>query len=88
MSIQEDRDYQFIQKEYGRIARMLELLWGSDMFNDYVDNILNDTRDGQRQGFPKPVFEALNGLKLSHMRLFPQFIKKRDPTEGWFTFGR
>ena len=88
MSIKEDRDFQHIQKEYGRIARMLELLWGSDMFNEYVDNILNDTRDGQRQGFPKTVFESLNKLKLSHDRLFPQFNKPRDPTAGWFTYGR
>ena len=87
MDIKEDRDFQLIQKEYGRIGRMLELLWGSDMFSEYLNNILNDTRDGQRQGFPKPIFEALSRLKVSHSRFFPQFDKSTDPTAGWFTYG-
>lgn len=87
MNLNEDRDFQLIQQEYGRIARMLELLWGSDMFNEYLDNILNDTRDGQRQGFSKPILEALFGLQLAHQRVFPQFNKPFDPTEGWFKYG-
>lgn len=87
MNIIEDRDFQLLEREYGRIARMLELLWGSDMFDEYVNNILNDTRDGQRQGFPKPILEALIGLQLTHQRLFPHFDKPRDPTAGWFKYG-
>jgi hypothetical protein len=88
MNIQEDRDYQLVERKYGRIARMLALLWGSDMFKEYVNNILNDTRDGTRQGFPKNVAEALTGLLISHDRLYPQFNKPSDPTAGWFTYGR
>lgn len=88
MNIKEDRDFQLIEKEYGRIAKILELLWASNMFCEYIDNLLNDTRDGQRQGFPKPIFNALVGLKISHMRFYPQFDKKQDPTNGWFTFDR
>lgn len=88
IAIQEDRDFQLIQKEYGRIARMLELLWGSEMFNEYVNNLMNDTRDGQRQGFPKPVTEAMIGLQLTHLRLFPHLNKPFDPTEGWFKYSK
>jgi hypothetical protein len=66
---------------------MLELLWGSDMFNEYINNILNDTRDGKRQGFPKPILEALMGLQNTHHRFFPHLIKPSDPTAGWFTYG-
>lgn len=88
IKINEDRDFQLISQDYGRIAKMIELLWGSDLFTEYIDNILNDTRDGKRQGFPKPIFNALIGLKLSHSRLFPQFNKPHDPTAGWFTYGR
>lgn len=88
MNIRDDRDYQFLEKEYGRIARMLALLWGSDMFKEYVNNILNDTRDGTRLGFSKPVYEALSRLLLVHDRYFPQFVKPADPTAGWFTYGR
>lgn len=87
MNIREDRDFQLIQKEYGRIARMLELLWGSDMFNEYIDNLMSDTRDGQRKGFPKPIVEALIGLQVTHIRLYPQFNKSFDPTAGWFKYG-
>lgn len=88
MSIKDDRDFQLIQREYGRIARMLELLWGSQMFNDYVENLMNDTRDGKRQGFPQEIAIAILGLQLTHHRLFSEFNKPSDPTSGWFTYGR
>lgn len=87
-NISEDRDFKLIQQDYGRIARMLLLLWGSDMFNEYMHNLLYDTRDGQRQGFPKPIVEALLGLQATHRRSFPQFNKPSNPTDGWFTYGR
>lgn len=67
---------------------MLELLWGSSTFNEYVDNLMSDTRDGKRQGFPQEIAIAILGLQMTHNRLFTQFDKPGDPTAGWFTYGR
>lgn len=57
------------------------------MFNEYIDNLMYDTRDGQRKGFPKPIVEALLGLQVTHIRTFPHLIKPSDPTAGWFKYG-
>lgn len=87
MSLKDDHHYQLIQSQYGRIGRMLDLLWGSGIFNEYVDNLMHDTRDGKRQGFPEEIAIALLGLQMTHKRLFPQFNKPDNPTSGWFTYG-
>lgn len=87
MTLEHDRDYQLILSQYGRIGKMLGLLWGSSTFNMYIDNLMHDTRDGQRQGFPQDVAEALLGLQMTHHRLFPEFNQAQDPTSGWFRYG-
>lgn len=87
MNLEDDLDYQLIKSQYGRIGRMLQLLWGSSTFNDYVDNLMHDTRDGKRQGFPQEIAVALLGLQMTHNRLFTKFNKPDNPTSGWFTYG-
>lgn len=84
-NLKEDRDFQLLEKSFPRVARNVELFWGTDMFCDYIDIVCKDTREGERRGFPPEAFEVLIKLKNTHMRLYPQFVKPWKPSD-WFVF--
>jgi hypothetical protein len=41
------------------LARKLCDLWGKDAFEDEVNQVIMDSRDGQRQGLPREVMDEL-----------------------------
>lgn len=63
--IQANLDYSYATKDY-RI---------------YITQLLNDSRDGQRQGFPPNIAKHLFNLLLEHDREFPQFVPPLKPWE-------
>lgn len=43
---------------------------------DYVNELMNDKREGRRQGFPEDIMLALFRLMQQHDKEFPQFVLK------------
>ena len=71
----ENEQYLIVKETYPHIAAKIEFLWGKPEFNEMLNQMINDTRDGKRQGFPKPVASALFRLSMQHDIEFPQFVK-------------
>lgn len=49
----------FISKKYPRISGLIEAAWKEPDFDDMLNKLLLDSRDGTRQGFPMDVTEAV-----------------------------
>lgn len=52
---------------YGRIQTMIEHEWGTMRLDQYLLNLMSDTRDGQRHGFTPKVAETLMMLQLLNL---------------------
>lgn len=70
-SLDQSDSYKTIDARFPRIAKRLRLAWGSKEFRHYVDQLLNDTRGGKRQGFPPEVLFALHKIIEEHDRQNP-----------------
>lgn len=70
-SLDQSDSYKTIDARFPRIAKHLRLVWGSKEFRHYVDQLLNDTRGGKRQGFPPEVLFALHKIIEEHDRQNP-----------------
>ena len=70
-SLDQSESYKTIDARFPRIAKRLRLAWGSKEFRHYVDQLLNDTRGGKRQGFPPEVLFALHKIIEEHDRQNP-----------------
>jgi hypothetical protein len=57
---------------YARIYQHIELDWGRVTLQKFLSELMADTRDNQRQGFPKEVADALMSLFLVHATLLEQ----------------
>ena len=57
---------------YAHIHQHIELDWGRITLQKYLAELMADTRDNQRQGFPKDVADALMTLFLLHSDLLEQ----------------
>lgn len=68
--------YLLVLARVPRIAQRIDALWGRAGFSDYVHHLMNDSRDGTRQGFPADIALALLKLMHQHDKEFPQFIKQ------------
>jgi hypothetical protein len=68
-----------VSDQYPRVGEQLRNKWASRDFSPYVNELLNDTRDGKRTGFPPAVAHAIFSLMMQHDREFPEFeIKVND----------
>ena len=76
MSIINNEQFLIINEAYPHIGKKIAFLWGQSEFNQMLCNLINDTRDGNRQGFPKPVASALLRLSMLHDAEFPQLVSK------------
>ena len=63
--------YQVLYEEMPHIATRLELLYGTDLFSKYIVDLLLDSRDGGRAGFPLHIGSALVELSEIHDITFP-----------------
>ena len=57
----------------------LDWLYGSKEYRIYLTQILSDSRDGQRRGFPKETASVLFALLQAHDEKFPQHIPPLKP---------
>lgn len=72
--IDEHPEFVVVKEQYAHIAKNLQLFWGHKDFHNIVDMLLNDTRDGKRRGFPKPIVTAILVLVDKHNEEFPEHI--------------
>ena len=76
--VEEEPPLFVIRRHFPRIADAIELMWGERELDGYLNNlILADRSD--REGFPRPVLQALLKLHDQHARQF-QF---RRPEDEW-----
>ena len=59
----------------------IDELWGTRDCREYINRLMNDTRDGQRRGFPGDHARTILLLLLEHDRVFPQF--EESITSAW-----
>ena len=65
-----------INAKFPRIGQRILATWGSANFCEYTNELMNDKREGHRQGFPEDVVVALFRLMQEHDKQFPQFVLK------------
>jgi len=73
-----------LKQKYPRIYRKIVVLWGAHEIDDYLDDLLIDTR-GDRQGFPEDVMTELFELQTFHSRLLPPPPTKKKPDTAGIT---
>lgn len=63
--------FKLIDQRFPHIGKQLKHLWGGPDFSAHIVYLLNDTRNGTRQGFPGDVALALFRLIQLHDHKFP-----------------
>lgn len=71
-----NKEFGSINSRFPRIGQKILVTWGSSAFCEYTNELMNDKRDGHRQGFPEDVVVALFRLMQEHDKQFPQFVLK------------
>ena len=69
-------EFNLVNAKFPRIGQRILASWGQASFCEYVNDLINDKRDGRRQGFPEEVMFALFRLMQEHDKQFPQFVLK------------
>lgn len=70
------KNFKVIVDAYPVIAEKIKLFWGHQEFTDLVNDLLHNTRDNSRIGFPMQVTVALFDLQERHDRNFPHLAQK------------
>lgn len=90
MSILQD-NYQVIAETYPNIAKKIKLTWGTQGLTDLVHELVNNTRDHGREGFPMKVLASLFKVQEVHDHVFPSLseptVDARASTYGLSAFG-
>ena len=60
-----------IWEQFPRIGEKISLMWGYVELQKYLGNIILDDR-GDRDGFPKPVLDALVEIHRRHAEMVPE----------------
>jgi len=61
-----------IEDNFKRISDSIVLTWGYQECKEYMQNLLMDSRDGERKGFPADVAFSLMKLIEIHQEEFPE----------------
>jgi hypothetical protein len=75
------KNFKVVLSAYPGIAEKIKLFWGYPEFTTLMDDLMNNTRDHQRAGFPMDVYSAFWELKERHDQAFPELAKNQDI--GW-----
>ena len=73
--------YELENLGYTRVAREIDLLWGTPQLAIYFRELLIDSR-GSRAGFPPAVFDQILKLFILHEEKF----SPQDKEDFWKTF--
>lgn len=55
-----------ISMKYPKVSGLIEAAWTESDFNELVNKLLMDSRDGKRQGFPMEITKAIFDLIKLH----------------------
>jgi hypothetical protein len=69
-------NYQRVADAYPDIARKIKCFWGNQEFTDLMVDLLTNTRDHQRVGFPLPVVASFIQLQQLHDQVFPKYAER------------
>ena len=72
--------FEVLNNEFPRLGRRLFLIWGTKESRDMLCELINDTREGTRRGFPDDVATAIICLLKDHDKQFPEFNDSKDYT--------
>ena len=56
----------YITKQYPKVATIMETYWNEPDFNEAVNKLMLDSRDGRRKGFPMDITHAIFDLVKLH----------------------
>jgi hypothetical protein len=76
--IEHDKNFTLINDSFPHIGKKIRLFWGSPEFVALMDDLQQNKRGAQRQGFPMEIARALNQLDSEHRLAFPLLIRKDD----------
>ena len=81
MTSQSDLDT--INADYPHIGQVLGEKWGSQDIVSYIEQLLQDTRDGSRRGFPFQVMAALVNIQNQHLSLTGAAPDPQESQDTW-----
>ncbi len=70
--------YSAINEAFPHIGSKMRSYWGHQDFVRYMAELLHDTRNGQRKGFPFDVVVALTSIAEDHCSHFPELDPPDD----------
>ncbi|NMG77333.1 hypothetical protein [Aromatoleum diolicum] len=73
-------DVSALYATYPHLAQIDEL-WGTRDCREFINRLMNDTRDGKRRGFPGDHARTILRLLMEHDRQFPEF--EENITSAW-----
>lgn len=76
--LSDNTDYIAVNERFPHIGEKLRAYWGTEELPKYMDGLFQDTRDGQRRGFPFDTLMSLQSLADVHRRAYPEFEPKGD----------
>jgi hypothetical protein len=74
--IRKNTNFQLINEHFPHIGTKIFYLWSTDALSSYLNELMTDTRDGERQGFPAEIAKAIFRLQQEHDSLFPRAVLK------------
>ena len=70
-----------IRAQYPRVAKAIELMWGSKEMDTYFNRLVVNER-GDRAGFPRDVMAAILKLSADHAKRF-KFDQQEAMSDSW-----
>lgn len=67
----DNEDFTHINERFPHIGCRIHFMWGQRSCTEFINHVLNDTRNGTRSGFPIEIGAALIRLLLLHEEQFP-----------------
>jgi hypothetical protein len=74
--LENNTSFQVINSAFPHIGKKLDFLWGHKEFHTLMEDLQQEKRGVQRQGFPPTVLTALFSLASDHDREFPNLVVK------------
>lgn len=76
--IENNSDFVLVNESFPHIGKKIRLFWGNPEFVALMDDLQQNKRGEQRQGFPTDIARALNNLDTEHSLAFPALNRKND----------
>ncbi len=82
-NLDKNPDFKVINDAFAHIGTRLKLYWGDQKFKTYIHELLTDTRNGTRKGFPFEVLMALENISQQHKLVHPKIYLGDSEDDIW-----